>query len=259
MTDRKPPGVSFETWTDRQIREAQERGAFEGLTGKGKPLHSANASYDELWWVKDKMRREGLSFLPPSLALRKEAEDAEAAIAEAVSERQVRRILDVINEKIEAAIRRPPPGPPLNRGPFDVERTVAEWHERRQERAARRAAAEPGAEPGVGRDEQQPAPERPGPPPKRRLRGLRGRLTGHGRRGGGADERRTQQHERRALDGPGAPGGRRTQAAPRAHDERQTHVDERHANDENDERHANDERRARAEQGPRSERGDRAV
>ena len=49
MTERKPPGVSFETWADKQIREAEERGAFEGLTGKGKPLPSLNAPYDELW------------------------------------------------------------------------------------------------------------------------------------------------------------------------------------------------------------------
>ena len=130
MTERKPPGVSFETWADRQIREAEERGAFDGITGKGKPLPSLNAPYDELWWIKSKMQREGLSFLPPSLVLRKEAEDAVAAAAEAPSERQVRRILTEINEKIEAAIRRPPQGPPLNLVPYDVEKAVAEWRER---------------------------------------------------------------------------------------------------------------------------------
>jgi hypothetical protein len=134
MTERKPPGVSFETWADKQIREAEERGAFDGLKGKGRPLASLSAPYDELWWVKDKMQREGLSFLPPSLVLRKEAEDAVAAIAEANSERQVRQILAEINGKIEAAIRRPPQGPPLNLALFDVERTVAGWRERQEQR-----------------------------------------------------------------------------------------------------------------------------
>lgn len=28
-TERKSPGVSFETWIDRQIREATERGEFD--------------------------------------------------------------------------------------------------------------------------------------------------------------------------------------------------------------------------------------
>jgi len=131
MTERKPPGVSFETWADKQIREAEERGAFADLPGRGKPLPSLNAPYDELWWVKSKMQREGLSFLPPSLVLRKEAEDALAAVAEARSEQQVRRILTAVNEKIEAAIRRPPQGPPLNLVPFDVEQAVADWRESR--------------------------------------------------------------------------------------------------------------------------------
>jgi Domain of unknown function (DUF1992) len=131
MTERKPPGVSFETWADKQIREAEERGAFADLPGRGKPLPSLNAPYDELWWVKSKMQREGLSFLPPSLVLRKEAEDALAAVAEARTEQQVRQILTAVNEKIEAAIRRPPQGPPLNLVPFDVDQAVADWRENR--------------------------------------------------------------------------------------------------------------------------------
>ncbi|SEG46882.1 protein of unknown function [Actinacidiphila yanglinensis] len=131
MTERKPPGVSFETWTDRQIREAEERGDFANLPGRGKPLASLNTPYDELWWVKGKMQREGLSFLPPSLVLRKEAEDVVDAVAEARSERQVRAIITAVNEKIEAAIRRPLEGPPLNLKPFDVEQVVADWRERR--------------------------------------------------------------------------------------------------------------------------------
>ncbi|HEY5835702.1 DUF1992 domain-containing protein [Streptomyces sp.] len=135
MTERKPPGVTFESWVDQQIREAEERGDFADLPGVGKPLPSLDTPYDELWWVKGKMRREGLSFLPPTLVLRKEAEKAVAAVAEARSERQVRRIIREINAKIEEAIRRPPEGPPLNLGPFDVERVVAEWRERQDRNA----------------------------------------------------------------------------------------------------------------------------
>ncbi|MFI1091955.1 DUF1992 domain-containing protein [Streptomyces sp. NPDC020917] len=132
MTERKPPGVSFETWADKQIREAEERGAFADLPGAGKPLPSLNTPYDEMWWIRGKMRREGLSFLPPSLVLRKEAEDALAAAAEAPSEQQVRRILTEVNAKIEAAIRVPPEGPPLNLLPYDVEQAVADWRRSRE-------------------------------------------------------------------------------------------------------------------------------
>ena len=131
MTERKPPGVGFETWADRQIREAAERGEFDDLPGAGRPLPDLDEPYDELWWVRKKMSREGLSCLPPALALRKEAEDALGAAHRAPSEARVRRILEEVNERIRAALRRPPPGPPLNLRPFDVERVVREWRERR--------------------------------------------------------------------------------------------------------------------------------
>ncbi|MFG3495542.1 DUF1992 domain-containing protein [Streptomyces sp. NPDC047928] len=127
MTERKPPGVDFESWVDRQIREATERGDFDRLSGLGKPLPDDTAPYDELWWVKGKMHREGLSALPPALALRKEAEDALKAIGEAATEARVRRLVADINEKIAEAIRRPPPGPPLNLSLFDVEELVRDW------------------------------------------------------------------------------------------------------------------------------------
>ncbi|MER6616212.1 DUF1992 domain-containing protein [Streptomyces xantholiticus] len=129
MTERKPPGVSFESWVDKQIREAAERGEFKDLPGLGRPLPSALSgdAYDEMWWIKGKMHREGLGFLPPTLALRKEAEEALAKAHRAPSESAVRRIVGRINEKIAVAIRRPPPGPLLGLEPYDTEAVVEEW------------------------------------------------------------------------------------------------------------------------------------
>ncbi|WP_433271970.1 DUF1992 domain-containing protein [Actinosynnema sp. CS-041913] len=131
MTERKPAGVSFETWIERQIREAQERGEFDDLPGAGKPLSGLSGPHDELWWVKEKIRREEGTALPPTLRLRKEAAAAREAAGRAGSEEEVRRILGEINEKIRDAIRKPMSGPPLNLMPFDVEHVVAEWRERR--------------------------------------------------------------------------------------------------------------------------------
>ncbi|MGI5198498.1 DUF1992 domain-containing protein [Streptomyces sp. CA-288835] len=132
MTERKPPGVSFESWIDKQIREAEARGEFDQLPGAGKPLPAtSDTTYDELWWIKQKMAREGLSVLPPTLALRKEAEDALARAAEAPSERVVRQIVTEINAKIREMMFKPPPGPPLGLKPYDVEEIVRDWRERR--------------------------------------------------------------------------------------------------------------------------------
>ncbi|MFE6042589.1 DUF1992 domain-containing protein [Streptomyces sp. NPDC056452] len=131
MTERKPTGVSFESWVDKQIREAEQRGDFSALPGFGKPIPGLERPYDETWWIKAKMQREGLSVLPPSLALRKEAEDARDAVSGAGTEAEVRRLLNEINDKIRKALLMPPEGPPLNLGPFDVEAVVGEWREQR--------------------------------------------------------------------------------------------------------------------------------
>ncbi|MFF3927782.1 DnaJ family domain-containing protein [Streptomyces hirsutus] len=132
MTERKPPGVDFESWVDRQIRDAEARGDFARLPGAGKPLPlDMETPYDEMWWVKRKLAREGYSVLPPTLALRKEAEDALEAAYAAPSERVVRRILTEINVKIRDMMYKPPPGPPLGKKPYDVEDVVRQWRERR--------------------------------------------------------------------------------------------------------------------------------
>ena len=68
MTARKPTGVGWESWTDRQVREAEERGEFEDLPGARQPIPDLDRPFDELWWVKNKLQREGLSYMPPSVA-----------------------------------------------------------------------------------------------------------------------------------------------------------------------------------------------
>jgi len=130
MSERKPPGVGFGTWVERQIREATERGEFDNLPGAGKPIADLDKPHDELWWVKQKLRREQLSYLPPTIALRKEAEEALLEASRAGSEDQVRRIVADINRKIVEGNRKAASGPPLNLMPFDVERVVRDWRGR---------------------------------------------------------------------------------------------------------------------------------
>jgi hypothetical protein len=127
VTERKPPGVSFETWIDRQIREAQARGELDGLAGAGKPIADLDGPEDELWWVKRKLARENVTFLPPTLALRKDAERALEAVAKAPSEQQVRRIMEEINIRIREAHRKPMAGPPLRLAAYDVDGVVDRW------------------------------------------------------------------------------------------------------------------------------------
>lgn len=134
MTERKPPGVSWESWVDKQIREGRERGEFDNLPGTGKPLPGLDQTdrpRDELWWVRDKLKREDLQYLPPSLAVRKELEDTRAKIAAADSEATVRELVAGINARIRYVNSRPGDGPPSTLMPLDADEVVARWRDQR--------------------------------------------------------------------------------------------------------------------------------
>ncbi|MGW6929561.1 DnaJ family domain-containing protein [Lentzea sp. NPDC054927] len=127
MTQRKPPGMGFESWIDKQIREAQERGEFDDLPSAGKPLPGAGEPLEEDWWIRRKVREEeGTTGLPPSLVLRRQAETAKARALAALTDDEARAIIGEMNAKILDALRKPLSGPPLNLMPFDVEQVVLE-------------------------------------------------------------------------------------------------------------------------------------
>lgn len=127
MTQRKPPGMGFESWIDRQIREAQERGEFDDLPSAGKPLPGAGEALDEDWWIKRKVREEeGTAGLPPSLVLRKQAETARARALAATTDEEARSIIEQLNAEILDALRKPLSGPPLNLMPVDVDELLRE-------------------------------------------------------------------------------------------------------------------------------------
>ena len=85
--------VGYESWIDRQIREAQERGEFDNLRGAGQPIPGLGGREDENWWVKGLLERENLRPpLPGSLLLRKETVEIADTVADCVTEDQVREI-----------------------------------------------------------------------------------------------------------------------------------------------------------------------
>ncbi|HSL60077.1 MAG TPA: DUF1992 domain-containing protein [Acidimicrobiales bacterium] len=134
MTERKPPGVSWQTWIDRQIEAARARGDFDGLQGHGKPIEGIDQPHDELWWVRDKLRREGVDHLPPALAIRKTAATAKQRALDAPSEAEARRIIDEVNAEIRKLNRLGAEGPPTTLMAFDVDEIVDEWRRRSRPR-----------------------------------------------------------------------------------------------------------------------------
>jgi len=123
----------YESSIDRQLREAQERGEFDNLPGTGKPLPDAGREYEEDWWVRDWLRREGATsnVLPPTLQLRREAEDLQALVDRRTSEADVRALVERLNEQIRKARIGLLDGPPALLPPLDVETVVRGWRERR--------------------------------------------------------------------------------------------------------------------------------
>ena len=117
MTERKPREMSFTSWIDQQIADAQERGVFDNLPGAGKPLDlkpDTDADYGQAW-VRDYARREGVSpeeFLPTPLRLRREIERLAEAIEGLGSEDEVREVVGDLNRRI-LEWRRIPVGPPV--------------------------------------------------------------------------------------------------------------------------------------------------
>jgi hypothetical protein len=127
VAEHKPPNVSWESWIERKIRESMDRGDFDNLPGRGQPIPDLARPYDELWWLRKKLREEQLSIDPPGLVLRREFEDTRARIAAARHEAEVRRLVAAINERIVYVNSHSTSGPPSDLVPLDVERVVAEW------------------------------------------------------------------------------------------------------------------------------------
>jgi hypothetical protein len=123
----------WESAVEQQIRVGMERGEFDVLPGKGKPIEGLAADHDDDWWLKAKLRAERLSYLPPTLRVRKELEEAREAITAASKESVVRRIIADINERIRDVNRRGAEGPPSTVMPLDVEGEVVKWRAARAE------------------------------------------------------------------------------------------------------------------------------
>jgi hypothetical protein len=127
MTERKPPGTSWETWIEAQIRVAREQGAFDNLPGAGKPLPNLDQAYDPLWWVKQLVQREQISDLPPSLELLRKVEKELAAIEQLHDEATVRRRVAALNVEIAKVNATVTEGPPTRLSMLDVDKVVARW------------------------------------------------------------------------------------------------------------------------------------
>jgi hypothetical protein len=133
MTEtRKPPGTTWQGFAEQRIREAEADGVFNNLPGLGQPIPGIDDPLDENWWVKRKLRDEGVSVVSPILEARLEKERVLNSLSEATSEREVRRRLEQLNARIRAALASPIPGPPEGVPPVEIEAVLAQWRDSRK-------------------------------------------------------------------------------------------------------------------------------
>ena len=124
--------MRYESWVERQVREAIERGEFDNFPGAGRPLPGINGREDQDWWVKSLLEREQLPMpLPTSLALRREVAELSQTLADVPDEAAVRSIIEDLNRRIRDSHRRRVDGPPVVLKPVDTERAVADWRRSR--------------------------------------------------------------------------------------------------------------------------------
>ncbi|MHB1596807.1 MAG: DnaJ family domain-containing protein [Streptosporangiaceae bacterium] len=142
MTERKPADLSFASWIDQQITEAEARGAFDDLPGAGRPLPNRGDGDAGQAWLRDYLTREGIpaeDALPTPLRLRKAAERLAADIGRFRSESEARAAIGDLNEQI-VRWRRFPDGPPIFVPLLDADDLIARWRLARADPPAGQAA-----------------------------------------------------------------------------------------------------------------------
>jgi hypothetical protein len=126
--DKVPkPKLPFDSLAEQRIRAAQAAGEFDNLPGFGQPIPGIDAPHDELWWVKDKLKREQLSALPPALAIRLDVQQTLARLPSLAAEAEVRQEIAALNERIRKASFAVTWGPGVDVVPLDIGDVLAQW------------------------------------------------------------------------------------------------------------------------------------
>lgn len=128
----------YESLPDRIIREAIERGEFEDLPGKGKPIAGLDRDYDPDWWARRFMER-----LRAGEAVGRAAREVDHLIGTVwllPDGPAVRKAVAALNSMLESANEAAPESERASL--LDPEDVVATW---RRMSAARRRRPRPAA------------------------------------------------------------------------------------------------------------------
>ncbi len=117
----------FESYPDRLVREAMERGDFahNPLHGKHIPLGRAGQNKP---WIVERLEHEDLSgIVPEPVLLRREKQALATTLADVPTEAEAREIIEALNERIRRQTMNPTTGPRIVVSLVDVESAIRTW------------------------------------------------------------------------------------------------------------------------------------
>ena len=121
------PRKRFESYPERLVREAIERGDFNHNPYIGKPVDLGRPGGEKPWIVSRLEQEDLRGVLPPALQLRRAKEDIQQTLREVRSESQARQIIEALNDQIRAFDALPSEGPRIVISLLDVGAVLADW------------------------------------------------------------------------------------------------------------------------------------
>lgn len=121
---------AWDNLAEQRIQAAQSEGKFDNLPGFGKPIPGLDEPHDDLWWVKDKLKREQLNTLPPALAIRLDQQNTLQKIRDLRTEAAVRQELTALNDRVRKAAFAITWGPSVDvvpLSPAEIDTIIADW------------------------------------------------------------------------------------------------------------------------------------
>ncbi|MFT8395275.1 DUF1992 domain-containing protein [Propionibacterium sp.] len=117
----------FESYPDRKVREAIERGDFDHNPLSGKPVHLGRPGAEKPWIVS-RLEREDLSgVLPAPLQVRRAKEHIQDALRGVHDEHQAREIIEALNARIVESNLDATTAPRIITAPLDIGEVLTQW------------------------------------------------------------------------------------------------------------------------------------
>ena len=127
-------GERFESYPERLVREAIERGDFDHNPYAGRPVDLGRPGAERPWIVGWLEREHLKDVVPPALQLRRAKTEIQRILREVHSEWQARQIIEALNDQIRAFDAVPSDGTRIAIALLDVEATLAAWRSQRADR-----------------------------------------------------------------------------------------------------------------------------